>query len=266
LLDSDELQAASENSVIAAVTFWLEQTERVEKVTKQQKQRLAHKLRLFCATPWYLTRILLEEGHWLSKILSSEQKLVLTAAAHNPVGWGRLQVTENGAMSARLFRRGNLVKVSWWEKERPASAVTEAELLVEVSLAELWSNRGAMYVKDSRACYYNGIMWGLRLSFPRAGASKAETWIFKLGAYIKHGSSGAPVAFTAHIEAVGAAPESTMKRKLHQDVLWLDGHDWGFPNLLGITYTSLEDATAKLAPFIHPDGKLHIKGRVTEVR
>ena len=50
LLDSDDLKVASENSAIAAVTFWLEQDDRAEQLTKEQKQHLAYKLRLLRAT------------------------------------------------------------------------------------------------------------------------------------------------------------------------------------------------------------------------
>ena len=52
LLDSDDLKVASENTAIAAVTFWLEQEDREQQLTKEQKQRIAYKLRLLRATPW----------------------------------------------------------------------------------------------------------------------------------------------------------------------------------------------------------------------
>jgi hypothetical protein len=51
LLDSDALKVASENSAIAAVTYWLEQEHRAQQITIGQKQRLASKLRLLRATP-----------------------------------------------------------------------------------------------------------------------------------------------------------------------------------------------------------------------
>jgi hypothetical protein len=66
LLDSDELRAASENTVIAAVAYWLEQ-EGGKVVSKEEKLGLAYKLRLFRASPWYLFRVLVEAGHWLPK-------------------------------------------------------------------------------------------------------------------------------------------------------------------------------------------------------
>jgi hypothetical protein len=228
LLDSDELQAASENTVIAAVTYWLEQLEGALDVTKDQKQRLAYKLRLFCATPWYLTHVLLDEGPWLNNILSSQQKLVLTAAAHNPAGFGKLQSKENWMVTAELFGRGNSVRVSWWEKKRPASSITEAELLVEISPAEVWSKQGNMITQYSPVYFYNGIMWSLRV---RAWFKMEESGGLWVVPYVNHSSCAAPVALTAHLEVVGAAPEDTREKKVDQVVLWRDGTNCGESHL-----------------------------------
>jgi hypothetical protein len=264
LLDIYELQAASKNTVIAAVTYWLGQSGRAQEVTKEQKQRLAYKIRLSRATSWYLLRILLEEGHWLSNTLSSEQKLVLTAAAHNPEGWEDLQANcREEVMCTSLFGASDLVGVSWWEEERPGSSVTKAEVIVEVSPGSLWEGCGAGARKYSLGHFYNGYRWSMYVTL-RAEEAGKEIGGFQLGAYIVHNNKKAkPVAFSAHIEVVGVAQRDTKRKQLGYKVRCKNVR--GFANLLGTTYTSLEDAAAKLAPFIHPDGKLHIKGTISRV-
>jgi hypothetical protein len=263
LLDNPTLKAASENSAIAAVTFWLEQEEG-QMLTKEQKLRLAYKLRLISASPWYLTRIVLKEGHWLHDILSSEQKIVLTAAVHSRADWISLQATGEEVTNARLFGKSDQVGVSWWEEDRPPSSIRFAELLVEISPGELWENVEAQAAKESQAYFYNGITWNLLVKSPLADAKDATSG-FHLGAFIKHSLDHEPVAFTGHIEVLGIAHRHTTKEDMGRTVLWNEYESWGSPNMLGTTYTSLEDATAKLARFIHRDGKLHIKGTVTGV-
>jgi hypothetical protein len=260
LLDSDELQAASENTVIAAVAFWLKQ-EGGQQVTREQRQRIAYKLRLSGATPWYLTRILVEEGHWLHSTLSSEQKVVLTTAAHSPAYGGILQAKlgDQAGMNARLF--GDAVKVSWWKKNRPASSIRKAESLVKILPGELWEKPGVPV--SSQAYFYNGILWSMFVHFQEADAGNAIGRC-RLGAFFLHSSNRAPVAFSAGLELVGVAQSDTIKKKLTRRVRW-NANNWGFSNMLGDTCTSLEDAAAKLAPFTHPDGKVHIKGTVTKV-
>jgi hypothetical protein len=261
LLDSDELQAASENTVIAAVTFWLEEQEG-QKVTREQRQRLAFQLRLFRATPWYLTRVLVEEGHWLPNTLSSEQKVVLTSAAHSPGDWGVLQskLGDGADMNARLF--GDAVEVSWWKKGRPASSLQSAKLLLDTLPGELWDKRG--HTLRSQASFYNGILWTLQVKLGEAETGNPDAG-FELGAFIQYSSGNAvPVAFSAGLELVGVAEMDTISKYLNRVVLW-NGGTRGFPDMQGTPYTSLEDATAKLAPFTHPDGKVHIKGTILEV-
>jgi hypothetical protein len=262
LLDSPDVKAASENTVIAAVTFWLEQV-RPEMLTKEQKQSLAYKLRLLRATPWYLTRIVLKEGHWLHDILSSDQKIVLAAAVHNQADWGDLQAIGSDVLNAKLFGRDDLVGFCWWDKGRPLSSIRRAEVYVEVSPQNVWDKRGGS-VALSKTSFYNGLLWTLDVHFTRAGASNAPGG-YQIGAFMQHSSSNEPLAFTASYELVGVAQKDTKRKQLGRMVIWKSLADWGYKDLVGTMYTSLEDATAKLGPFIHPDGKLHITGTVTGV-
>jgi hypothetical protein len=264
LLDSPELQAASENSVIAAVSYWLEQHGRAQELTKEQKQRLAFKLRLSRATPWYLLRVVMTKGHWLHDILSTEQKLLLTAATHSPADWGLLQSnsTEEITASCLCGMSSDLEAISWWEEKRPVSSITKAELIVEISLRQLWEERSVETPNLSQACFFNGIVWSMN-----AEMDQLEGEGFTLGAYIwnnRYKGGAGTVAFTSDLKVVGVARGDTEGTPLEHAVLW--GNTWGCNKLRPRTiFTSLEDATAKLAPFIHPDGKLHIKGTITKV-
>jgi hypothetical protein len=273
LLDSPDLQAASENSVIAAVTLWLEESRTGQELTKEQKQRLAFKLRLSRATPWYLTRIFLEEGHWLSDILSRKQTILLTAAAHNPAGWGDLHANSSQEdIDTSLFgRSSDSVGVSWWEEKRPASSIKDAQLRVAISPGELWERRCQSETRKhgqprfSHTRFYNGLLWIMNVVLEPTEADSV-TGGFKLGFYLWPNSRDnlepKPIALTCQFDVVGIARQDTMRHKLVHAVHCGCG-GWGLQ--LETIFTSLEDATAKLAPFIHADGTLHIKGTVKEV-
>jgi hypothetical protein len=248
LLGDPALKAASENSAIAAVTFWLEQ-QGGQMLTVKQKRRLACRLRLLHATPFHLTGILANSTHWLQDTLNPGYKVMLTAMVQNPLAnWGDLQALGSAAMNHFSGQSG-----------RPASSIRAAELLVEISPGELWEKRGAPVAKESQAYFWNGIIWTVQVKLSQAEGG------FQFGAFVSFNSYGPPVAFTGDVEMVAFAPTDTLKMQVAPRVLWRRSCGWGFANMLGTTCISLEDATAKLARFIHPDGKLHIKGTVTGV-
>ena len=271
LLDSDDLKVASENSAIAAVTFWLfwlEQQIRSEKLTKEQKRRLAYKLRLLRATPWYLTGALGEKGHWLHDGLSNGQRLMLTAGVHSKVGWADMERADIDAFSAKLFGCGASPAVSWSKPCRPASTITNAEMLWTVTLSELWDKM----VQDEAGIegphfFYNGTEWGSMVGLePCEGAADIEgpsRWT--VVAYINHNCPNEPVCFTGILEMVGAKEADTNIVELKAEVICVPSTHWGVGNLCGCSFSSLADATNKLRTFIHSDGKLHVTAMITSV-
>ena len=249
------------------MTFWLEQEGRGQLPTKQKLQ-LAYKLRLLCATPWYLTSVLAKGTHWLHSALSSEQRVMLTAAVHDRASWDKMSTTGAGGLQTMLFGGEAAPQVSWSKQRRPVSSIAEAKMMVECTVGELWDKRVTGTVL-SPAYFYNGTVWTMYAEFKRpaaAASADAEAPVsFRLSSYIQHGIVGQPTAFSLSLVVVGADQRSSIAKRLDNVVLCPLLPSYGFPDMCGSAYDSLEDATTKLAPFIHPDGKLHIQGTVTAV-
>ena len=266
LLDSDDLKVASENSAIAAVTFWLGQGDRAAQLTKEQKQRLAYKLRLLRATPWYLTRVLADENHWLYAALTGVQRVMLTAAVQNPRGWGPMEGKDAGnGLRAKLFGNEGAPEVSWSQQQRAASSVMMAEVSVEASLVGIWGQGKGGFVIGA-GYFYNGTVWAVKVRLQRESAAVNPLVGFQLGAFMVHNCINQPVAFSADFKVLGAEDKHTVTRTFNDTVLCADYTEWGFSDMCNCKFTSLEDGTTKLARFIHSDGKLHVKASVSEVQ
>jgi hypothetical protein len=154
---------------------------------------------------------------------------------------------------------GDVDEVAWWDRERSPSIIREGEVAVRISPRELWENCDKAAVRH-QPVFFNGILWCMPIAFEKSRAGGYE-----LAVYFEHSRDTAPVAVTAFFQLVGVARKDTIMKLLDRDVVWMGG-SWGVNNMLGgTTFTSLEDATAKLARYIHADGCLHFNGVITKV-
>ena len=261
LLDSDDLKVASENSAIAAVTFWLEQEDRAGQLTKEQKQRLAYKLRLLRATPWYLTHALSDEDHWMSSVLTAGQRVMLAAAVQKLEDYNRLD-PEGPGMKAKLFGKEKAPLVSWSRQRRGESPISEGKVLVEASVGEVWEKRNKQSITGPNY-FYSGMLWALQVQI--VTVEEAPT-AFRMGAYVVLKAYNQPVGFSAQFELVGSSKQDTKMLRFDGHLMCKPWDHCGFRNIFGGNFTSLEDATTKLIPFIHPDGKLHFRAAVKDVQ
>ena len=261
LLESDDLKVASENSAIAAVAFWLDQEGRAQQLNMEQKQGLAYRLRLLRATPWYLTRLLSDEDHWLYRALRPSQRVMLTAALHNPLDFGKMKPEGRGMMK-KLFGQGEGPPVAWSKQPRCLSSITKGKVLLEASLRELWDK--PTYCMVGPVCFYNGIEWAMTAKVA-AHVPDEEPPLYQLGAFVQHSSRNQPVVFTALLEVVGVRDQDTKQWKFDA-VLCQDGSGRGYGDACGgRKFTSLKDALTKLDPYIHSGGKLHFRATITDV-
>ena len=268
LLDNDQLRVASENTAIAAVTYWLDQGDRKAALGKREKQQLAQKLQIPHSTHWYLTSCLMDKEHWLWGSLSVEEAVLLLAGAHQPSGWKALSAC---SYDGKLLK-SKLSAVSWCTKEaRLKSTITAAKLDLAVSLSELWKNKG-QYVVGADV-FFDGCRWMLKAavrSYNGRGATTADG-LHSLAVYAHRiGACDRPAKYSYKIKAVpaGNADAALLEARLvaqgRHSLMLIQGV--GAHDAYKQSFTSLADASNKLSTFIHANGKLHFTGRVYEVR
>ena len=164
-------------------------------------------------------------------------------------------------LRVKLFGKGEQqLNLSWSMKQRSAFTITKMQLQVEVPFQEVWEKRSSSYV-SSPGAFFNGTVRSLRAQLRKQPAADDD---FYLGMYLQWGSCCQPVGVHCYFEALGVKESDTAKKTLAV-VICTDGDDWGHSDIVVDNYSSLEDATKKLGRFIHPDGKLHLRGTVTAV-
>jgi hypothetical protein len=273
LLDSNELKAASENTVIAAVTYWLKQEGRATVLDAEQQQQLAYRLRLLRSTPWYLTRTLMDDSHWLCVALSGAQKVMLTAVMQNLKTGDLLKrsVAKQASLQSCLFGPGEEPRTSWFAAKRPASTITSADLSLEVSLAALWegvSIRGP-------SLFYNGTEWSLLCKLVEAtaaakdgtsNAQREESAADTIGLFICHRVQNQPISFSCTMVALAAEEQRNIRHLAREMFMIPDQSLCGRRIFSNKGFVSAADASNKLSHFIHADGKLHFRATITDVQ
>jgi hypothetical protein len=190
LLTLDQLRVTSENTVLAAITYWLQQNlaaAAAAAVTPMQRQRLAYKLRLLNCTPSYLLHIFSQQGHWLTEALTEQQRNLLIAGSSSSSAYqsamqrepqGGRSVFFGSAKAAAAASAAAGGMLSWWKKPRCHSSMDTGQLDFEFSLDELWAlykqqkdeatsqqpkNGGQKGGISSKALFYGGFQWRLRV-------------------------------------------------------------------------------------------------------
>jgi hypothetical protein len=283
LLGSPELKVASENTAVAAASFWLQYSvwrqglleEDVISSLSGVHSQLISKLRLCQCSPSYLMACLndgmLQHGpeaaagctsltFWLKEQLDGRQQAMLI--------WGANRVALMRAALGRGMPRDSLLDLkaaagigigtSWWLSARPQSSVTCGEMKVEVALSYL-ATEGRV---ESEPSWYAGYNWKLEVVWSDKVDEMGKTAIEAL-LYCDKGAIGCsiPVAFEA---TVAAAYADAGRGACYREMSAWQIRD-GWDNFFGQRVGSVADASNVLGEFVHADGKLHFTAQVSNV-
>ena len=263
LLNSNQLKVLSENTTLAAVTYWLKQDGRREALTAEQLHRLASKLRLCRCTRWYLTARLMDTEGWLYEALSHEQRTMLLATISEARDWALFAADDpDGCLKLLGGGSGGAVpEVDWWKDARNKSK--DAPLALEISPAEVWNAEGRVLVVMT--VFYNGMRFELSPAFDKvqeASSGKSSQEVYEFIFSFRHCQQQPPIAYSAALTL--QAPDVCDALRGYMEV-----HDfkptrkWSIVNIYGSRFSSLQEAEAALCKQIHSDGKLHVTVRIT---
>ena len=252
LLDSPDLRVASENTVVAAVTRWLQ--PRSILFNRENKLQLLFKLRLDACSDSFITALLMYKFHWVTSVLDEEQVMWLLNSRMLPsVDSAFLKMKCNIAVADRK-------KVMWWEGPRLHSHFQPPGIKLCVSLEEL--AEGNVY---SSKVFYQGLELSMLAQWlrkvPVAGGAAALQ--YTIGVYLAVSSEcrlPVRVKFVLLAEAASALDKDL---DCHMDTVVATSK--GTSNYFRQEVCSAADAKQKLASYIHHDGKLHLKAQIIEV-
>ena len=282
LLASDQLKVASENSALAAATFWLQHEmlrrdcfEPAAQISLTDvKRQLILKLRLCQCSPSYLMSCLndayCERGpesagftsmhFWMREQLDANQRGKLIWGANRVAAVRAATGNELGPRSMEELQVPVQIGAgsSWWHVARPASNLTCGKMQLEVTLSELAAQGRVL----SKPCWYGGYTWKLRVTWPEDSSSSSSS---SIGVCVDcdKGAVGCsiPVACKA---TVNAAHVHDSERDMVGEI-----QPWelcgGWTDFFCQQVGSLADASNKLGEFIHADGKLHFTAEVSQV-
>ena len=258
LLQSDQVKVVSENTVVAAVTYWLEQEGRREALTAEQLQRLASKLRLCQCTHWYLTAQLMDTEGWLYGALTYKQRIVLLACVDRPETWASFKKADDVGSAELVF--GCAVppqEVHWWKRARERSDRTGRTFSVTPN--DIWdAERKILRLKRD---FTNGLFFDLSASFNSDAKGAAESnpqARYSLHVNIQHVGQRPPVTYSAFAKL---HHRLTPGRGVPRGVKVHDPRGTSSSSVMvaiGCKAGSLPDAIALLSDYIHTDDKLHI--------
>jgi hypothetical protein len=270
LLESDDLKVISENTALAAVSYWLEQDSRREDLTADQIQGLANKLRLCRCTRWYLTGHLMDREGWLYGALTHQQRTMILASVTDPGIWGGFMMDDKAGCKELVFQghAEALDNVRWWNKARSKSK--PIPLLFKRTLEEIWrAGDTGICLKET---FSNGLVFRLDASIENfdegrdtdeeTSASNADT-SKKLYIAFVHQHQYAPVVFTAGVSLVSLTAEETINNGMHKVHACNRAGRWLYTLVDDAPFTTLAGAATALQPYIHPGGKLHIKVKIS---
>jgi hypothetical protein len=261
LIESDDLRVVSENTALAAVSYWLEQEDRRQSLTADQIQGLANKLRLCHCTRWYLTGHLMDTKGWLYGALTYQQRIMILGSMSDPGVWESFLSGNPVSCKEVLFQgHANAVgDVRWWKKARSKRKPTL--YCFKNTLGELWA-QDDYYLGE---VFSNGLVLDFGAMILRAdedtssdGTSSDSESSYVVEAAVSHTDQHAPVAYTACVSLVALEPQDTITEVFQVHDFQAES-GWISRCLGNLTFTSLASAPTALQPFIQPDGKLHIK-------
>jgi hypothetical protein len=276
MLDSESLYVASENTLVVAVTYWLQSQEEMQQhVTATQRLRLAFKLRLLHCSSFYLAAIFGNEEHWLTKVLSARQHSLLTAASANkeyPVA-----LKSNLTSSKSLFFSSEAAaeaaeaqvgaEVAWWKEKRSRGPGRDKnlELKLQVSLQTLWQQQQLLEESEGawiegETHFYCGYRWRLLTKLLRSNSSRYTHrygWSpeYTIGLSLQCTDAGwaLPLAATCSVAAVKQLPTKTgstlSRRHAFQDKLSFSGQ-WIVADFFGVRFRDLAEAEEKLQHYL----------------
>jgi hypothetical protein len=261
LLESDDLQVVSENTALAAVSYWLQQEGRKDWLTTEQVQGLAFKLRLCNCTLWYLTGHLMDTEGWLHGTLTHKQRTMVLACVRDP---GALDcfIREDEESSKELLFGGHgdaFNDVRWWDTARRFK-IRPAPFVFKRTLEEIWgAGDTGVFLGEH---FSNGLVFELDVGIVSfKGNTEKEVCID-----FTHKHQHAPVAFSTYLQLASSEGEHSLGDgtfgfvRLHT---CSRTHRWTLPATKDVSFTSLADATTALQQYICPDGKLLIKAGIT---
>ena len=259
LLESDQLKVMSENTVLAAVTYWLEQEGRREALTAEQLQGLAFKLRLCSCTRWYLTAHLMDTKGWLYAALKHEQRTMLLASVTRPEEFEHFTFNHPPSCEKLVFSgcADGSKDVRWWKEHRSKSMA--GSFSFQVKPQEIWAEDGSLPLGQ---VFTNGLVVRLAAAFQveeEEGVDECSGFEFCID--FTHCHQHAPVVYSAETSLQAPQTDDTVIRQM--DVYECRPVATWFPANLCRSVESLPDAIAALRTLIHPDGNLHIKVRIT---
>ena len=259
LLRRDDLRVASENTVVAAVKYWLKQEGRRQTMSALQLQQLAYGLRLQHCTICFLAHVLGNEHHWLYKALTPTQRSLL-------LSFGKQHWMDfvSSPLAPTYMFHGFPAPVAWCSEPRqlPDSGKT---IILTVSARRRDQAPGDTHI----ACdpvFFNGIEWMLVVRFKAeeeelAAASTGAQQVYALKCYVRRAGATLepwPAHLVANLSFIGSDGRT----------MWADTVTPGltdglvFWKVRDCSFISLADVNSKLGPFVHADGKLHLKAEL----
>ena len=171
LLDSDELQVASENTVIAAVSYWLSKNDRHANLEQEDLLKITFRLRLQHSSPTYLRAALDDPKHWLHRAFTLEQREDLQKPPFAAISWcvSKYSISACAHLMTRQFNGllgssiplGKEQKFAWLTREpRPPSSIKTASMQVKALRRDMYM--GA----HSAPVFYAGCSWEMVVVIP----------------------------------------------------------------------------------------------------
>lgn len=170
LLQSKELQVASEDTVHYTITRWMQQQSRV---SVGQCKQLLGLLRLECCSPTYLLSNVLQTGSWVLKHLAADTSAQLMA----------FSLAQQQKLKGIKELSGKMLRVDHWAPTRADSALKTFEIDWSFPLADIRTvyhqrledqNSNAAWVADSPTYYLQGRKFRLGLDISVHAEEDAE--------------------------------------------------------------------------------------------
>ena len=259
LLDSNQLKVLSENTTLAAVTYWIEHEDSRRLLTAEQLQRLAFKLRLCNCSRWYLTSQLMDRKGWLYCVLTHEQQTVLLASVGQPQAWRLFMSDDPGGSDRLLFGPNCQDTAHWWKEARDKS--TAEPLTFQITPVQIWNAPNKTFAM--KTIFTNGLHLRLGMVFDEcdecAGSQEAgRQKLYELHFMARQLQDQRLAAYDVKVVMSPTQP------RLYPDATQMIVRDpspkraWSVSVMGAKAFHSLAAAIAGLQTYIHADGRLHI--------